>query len=153
MDTGDSAMAHELSAVSGSRSGAYVPHQQGHAPYPSPQAPHEAPPLHMNLAGSPHGMSRSSSSSADSDMPMGLSPRLKHVSHAQDPFRSSVSQTMPHEVPMPPSPPRRQGWKVTFGYRSDCQKCIDRVPGHYSHVVMEGQGLESSPGAVPRRWS
>lgn len=27
------------------------------------------------------------------------------------------------------------GWKVTMGYRADCAKCLQRVPGHYSHVV------------------
>lgn len=108
-----------------------------------PHAPHHAPPLHLNLAGSPHatGMSRSSSSSSDSSL--SLSPHHSrtglHQPQQHQHQQPQQSSPMPQEVPMPPSPQRRQGgWKVTFGYRSDCQKCLDRVPGHYSHVVHDG---------------
>ena len=25
--------------------------------------------------------------------------------------------------------------RLTMGYRADCEKCVHRVPGHYSHIV------------------
>lgn len=25
--------------------------------------------------------------------------------------------------------------RLSMGYRADCDKCVRRVPGHYSHVV------------------
>jgi hypothetical protein len=30
-----------------------------------------------------------------------------------------------------------QSRRLTMGFRADCEKCIRRVPGHYSHIVYE----------------
>ena len=30
-----------------------------------------------------------------------------------------------------------QSRRLTMGFRADCEKCIQRVPGHYSHIVYE----------------
>ncbi|KAM0792258.1 hypothetical protein ACM66B_004952 [Microbotryomycetes sp. NB124-2] len=107
--------------------------------------PHEAPPLHLNLAGSPHGMSRSSSSSSS------LATAVDHQ-QLYDTRSSAIyddSAAVDRPSPAVQTQPRpRQGWKVTFGYRSDCQKCIDRVPGHYSHVVMEATPKSSTGGRL-----
>ena len=34
-----------------------------------------------------------------------------------------------------PDAPRSR--RLTMGFRADCDKCIQRVPGHYSHIVYE----------------
>ncbi|KAK4053765.1 hypothetical protein OIV83_001421 [Microbotryomycetes sp. JL201] len=124
-----------------------MPLHSGVTPHPSYTiassecAPHEAPPLHLNLAGSPHDMSRSSSSS--SSLATAVDPYTAYDTRASAIYDDSSALRQP--TPATQSAPRpRHGWKVTFGYRSDCQKCIDKVPGHYSHVVMEGQGPQSS---------
>ena len=31
----------------------------------------------------------------------------------------------------------RRPWRVTMGYRADCEKCIQKIPGHYSHIVSD----------------
>ncbi|BGO97581.1 hypothetical protein RTBOTA2_001675 [Rhodotorula toruloides] len=96
-------------------------------------APHDAPPLHQHLAGSPQasGMSRSSSSSSVQSMHFAAAPTFPTLPthhEQQDAMMTPVN-----------SPTKRQGgtggWKVTMGYRPDCPKCQQRVPGHYSHVV------------------
>lgn len=117
-----------------------------------PHAPHHAPPLHLNLAGSPHatGMSRSSSSSSDSSL--SLSPHHMRnppsfLHQQQLPSQPQLTST-PQDAPMPPNPQRRQGgWRITFGYRPDCQKCLDRVPGHYSHVVHDNPASQEGNAA------
>lgn len=30
------------------------------------------------------------------------------------------------------------GQRVAMGYRADCEKCVARVPGHYSHILPFG---------------
>ncbi|GAA5867922.1 hypothetical protein JCM5296_005697 [Sporobolomyces johnsonii] len=114
-------------------------------------APHDAPPLHHHLAGSPQTaapMSRSSSSSSTHSMlsvsaPVScptysvLSPPQKHFQ--EHPMHDALPTPLAAmDVPMPQSPLAKrhgQGWKVTMGYRPDCDKCQQRIPGHYSHVV------------------
>ncbi|KAK4058911.1 hypothetical protein OIO90_000357 [Microbotryomycetes sp. JL221] len=123
--------------------------------------PHDAPPLHLNLAGSPQAMSRSSSSSSSAatitfdsrssalydDSAFVTRQQHLHPSsslHGRSLHQRTADTSMSTDTSSPPR--AKQGWKVTFGYRSDCQKCIDRIPGHYSHVVMEGQGMQQTNG-------
>ncbi|GAA5932703.1 uncharacterized protein JCM15063_002181 [Sporobolomyces koalae] len=118
-------------------------------PFSRPPPPHDAPPLYRHLAGSPPprdshlirlDMSRTSSSnsSCSSHVPPGFQvppppsgPFLDPDDHMMDPTTTSHQH---HETP-PPTQPTKRGWKVTMGYRPDCEKCLQRVPGHYTHVV------------------
>lgn len=34
-----------------------------------------------------------------------------------------------------PSSSHRRAPRLQMGFRADCEKCIDRVPGHYSHIL------------------
>lgn len=103
--------------------------------------PHHAPPLHFHLAGCPQpdavsaGLSRSSSASSNSSM--SLSPHHNRTGYHQQHHRQPPP--LAEEVPMPTMAQKKTGggWKVTFGFRHDCQKCLDKVPGHYSHVVSD----------------
>ncbi|GAA5994129.1 hypothetical protein JCM11641_003831 [Rhodosporidiobolus odoratus] len=100
---------------------------------PAPRAPHDAPPLHQHLAGSPgpfsSGMTPSSSDTSIHSFSHSHSHPYPHPAGLHD---------MPQDVPMSPGSAAKHGkggWKVTMGYRPDCDKCQQRVPGHYSHVV------------------
>ncbi|GAA6004685.1 hypothetical protein JCM10207_000981 [Rhodosporidiobolus poonsookiae] len=106
------------------------------SPAPAPRAPHDAPPLHHHLAGSPQALPPSAgaggaeSSSMTPSSSGGSLHSLHSHSHAPGPPHA------PGDHPMSPSAPRAKGgWKVTMGYRPDCEKCQQRVQGHYSHVV------------------
>ncbi|KAM0756332.1 hypothetical protein T439DRAFT_321037 [Meredithblackwellia eburnea MCA 4105] len=97
-------------------------------PPSSPNAPHHPPDLFANLAGSPASLSlalsRSSSGSGCTDTSM------------QSENRTSPS---PPDTRLPTSPQRRNGRaqstaSFSMGYRADCEKCVSRVPGHYSHI-------------------
>lgn len=88
-----------------------------HLPYPhhlsALSPPHQPPSLFANLTGSPHSSSASSGE-------MEVEPRgLEQV--------------------LCPTSPQRRGTRVTMGYRADCDKCVKRVPGHYSHIATEGR--------------
>ncbi|GAA5989906.1 hypothetical protein JCM5350_004959 [Sporobolomyces pararoseus] len=119
-----------------------------------PAAPHDAPPLHQHLAGSPSMTRSSSSSSSHQGMGTGF---LGHSSSGQilQPYPQIPSQTISYgttaqqshndgdnDVSMDSSSQTNQsgqggrgGWKVTMGFRADCEKCQQRIPGHYTHVV------------------
>ena len=36
---------------------------------------------------------------------------------------------------MVPPPQKKKGGRLVMGYRADCKKCRDRVPGHYNHFL------------------
>ncbi|GAA5966394.1 hypothetical protein JCM3765_005088 [Sporobolomyces pararoseus] len=121
---------------------------------PPPAAPHDAPPLHQHLAGSPSMTRSSSSSSSHQGMGTGF---LGHSSSGQilQPYPQIPTQTISYEttaqqtyndgdndVSMDSSSQTNQtsqgtrgGWKITMGFRADCEKCQQRIPGHYSHVI------------------
>jgi hypothetical protein len=107
-----------------------------------PHVPHHAPPLHQHLAGSPQAseslaptsMSRSSSSSSSlGGSEMDISSYHHQAQQKQPPPLLAAG------VPSLSAGQKRTGggWKVTFGFRHDCQKCLQKVPGHYSHVVSD----------------
>ncbi|GAA6016575.1 hypothetical protein JCM11491_006001 [Sporobolomyces phaffii] len=132
-------------------------------PPPPPRAPHDAPPLHYHLAGSP-SMTRSSSSTSllAGGGTTSASAIVGHSSAGQTvhPYPPPIAtQAMSYESssnhPDPDhddvvmdsagAPPpgashgaaggARGSWKVTMGYRADCEKCLARQPGHYTHIV------------------
>ena len=114
---------HSLPSSPGFRGSPFASHHSTPpppAPPSSPVPPHRIPPLYANLAGSPVSQSLSrSSSSTDASM--------------SDPVMD------PHEVRLPTSPQRRprshDGPAFSMGFRADCDKCVARVPGHYSHLT------------------
>lgn len=97
----------------------------------TPLAPHEPPSLSSNLAGSPPRQRYSTSPSIDSleDMDESNSMRMEFI-----------ERVPPQLVQLPPSPPKRPsvaaGYKLTMGYRGDCDKCLRKEPGHYSHLEL-----------------
>lgn len=96
--------------------------------------PHYAPPLFYNLAGSSTSLSRSSSSNENESLAGSPHP----LSHSSDyPFAAA---NIPQRRYLPTVPAQR----VTMGYRPDCEKCVARVPGHYSHLTQS----TSSPTAA-----
>ncbi|GAA5910965.1 uncharacterized protein JCM6883_000662 [Sporobolomyces salmoneus] len=118
---------------------------------PPPAPPHDAPPLHHHLAGSPP-MTRSSSSSSSlagrggmNATPTGFLGHSADGQILQQPFPPPDSDNQMNEgdndVSMDSSQQQQQqsqgkgGWKITMGFRSDCEKCQQRIPGHYTHVV------------------
>lgn len=45
--------------------------------------------------------------------------------------------------------------RFSMGYRADCEKCVRRVAGHYSHVVNEDGVVQVEPiagAAAGTRW-
>ncbi|GAA6050098.1 hypothetical protein JCM3770_001370 [Rhodotorula araucariae] len=93
-----------------------------HAP-----APHDAPPLHCHLAGSPQpwdggaeGMARSSSGASVQSM------------RSMD---AGGGDRCEPESPRKATGARGGGWKVTMGFRADCERCMRREQGHYTHVI------------------
>ncbi|GAA5978245.1 hypothetical protein JCM10908_004285 [Rhodotorula pacifica] len=118
---------------------------------PIPVAPHHAPPLHQHLAGSPQAEQQplSRPPSASSNRPVSLSAPSQlgaasfglagpiDWSQQQPAVLASEDSAMMMDDSAFSAAGRKQGggWKVTMGYRSDCIKCLQRVPGHYSHVV------------------
>ncbi|GAA5885223.1 hypothetical protein JCM6882_009525 [Rhodosporidiobolus microsporus] len=106
-------------------------------PSPVRAAPHEAPPLHHHLAGSPqpqalpgsNGMTPSSSTSsiyASMAYGQGL-PHVHELAMEQD-TSMGVGDAGVGKA-------GQGGWKLTMGFRQDCEKCRNREPGHYSHLV------------------
>ncbi|KAL8283613.1 hypothetical protein RQP46_005408 [Phenoliferia psychrophenolica] len=118
---------HSLPSSPGFRGSPFASHHSTPpppAPPSSPVPPHRIPSLYANIAGSPHSESISlsrSSSSTDASM--------------------SEDQVVvdPREVRLPTSPQRRPrshpGQAFSMGFRADCDKCVARVPGHYTHLV------------------
>ncbi|GAA6029256.1 hypothetical protein JCM8097_003590 [Rhodosporidiobolus ruineniae] len=108
------------------------------APSPAhPRAPHDAPPLHHHLAGSPHssGMTPSSSAGSIHSVHHIHSHHYPHPHHAHAPEPTAGDVSMSPTLVKNGAGAGKGGWKVTMGYRPDCEKCVGRVPGHYSHVV------------------
>ena len=35
----------------------------------------------------------------------------------------------------PPPQKKKKGGRLVMGYRADCEKCRDKVPGHYNHFL------------------
>lgn len=126
--------------------------------HPIPVAPHHAPPLHQHLAGSPQAQqdqppppsrppSATSSGAALAQSQLGAASfgLAGPIDWSQQPA-SVLLGAEDSAMMMDDSTAgaRKQsggtaggggGWKVTMGYRADCIKCLQRVPGHYSHVV------------------
>lgn len=108
-----------------------------------PRAPHDAPPLHQHLAGSPQSQfDPHTGAPISAGMTPSSSTGSLHSSYFQQQQPQPQPHPHPHELhPMPGqdvgmSPAKGGGgWKVTMGYRPDCEKCQQHVPGHYSHVV------------------
>ncbi|GAA5822869.1 hypothetical protein JCM11251_004406 [Rhodosporidiobolus azoricus] len=104
-------------------------------PSPIRAAPHDAPPLHNHLAGSPqpqtgsNGMTPSSStSSLYHSMAYGQGlPHVHELAKERDPSMGGTATSGGRAG--------QGGWKLTMGYRQDCEKCRNREPGHYSHLV------------------
>ncbi|SCZ97748.1 BZ3500_MvSof-1268-A1-R1_Chr4-3g07425 [Microbotryum saponariae] len=124
--------------------------------------PHQAPPLYDHLAGSPFA-STSSSFAMLNPMGTSMSRSASnsssdHSSSSYSTFDSNRIQRQPmayqmdtgsdtahanhlHHRPAPATSmntakraePVANGWKVSMGYRADCEKCVMRVPGHYLH--------------------
>ncbi|TKA56259.1 hypothetical protein B0A53_01551 [Rhodotorula sp. CCFEE 5036] len=129
----------------------------GHLYHPIPVAPHHAPPLHHHLAGSPRAQqepppsrppSATSSGAALAQSQLGAASfgLAGPIDWSQQAASVLVSGAEDSAMMMDDSAAdaRKQsggtdggggGWKVTMGYRADCIKCLQRVPGHYSHVV------------------
>ncbi|KWU46606.1 hypothetical protein RHOSPDRAFT_32066 [Rhodotorula sp. JG-1b] len=126
--------------------------------HPIPVAPHHAPPLHQHLAGSPQAQqdqppppsrppSATSSGAALAQSQLGAASfgLAGPIDWSQQPasvLLGAEDSTMMMDDSTAGA--RKQsggtaggggGWKVTMGYRADCIKCLQRVPGHYSHVV------------------
>ena len=109
------------------------------SPHPHPSAPHEAPPLHQHLAGSPSSMTRSNSNTSSNSSISGMAghliqpfPQTHTISYSNE---TEMDTSMEHSQPSQGGHGQGRGWKITMGYRSDCEKCLQRVPGHYTHVV------------------
>ncbi|POY74483.1 hypothetical protein BMF94_2482 [Rhodotorula taiwanensis] len=113
---------------------------------PTPVAPHHAPPLHRHLAGSPQQDRQTSRPPTPaSGVQSGMAPPSQlgnasfglagPVDWGQQPRTLIRGEDADMMDDAPTSPKRSGGWKVTMGYRADCIKCLQRVPGHYSHVV------------------
>ncbi|GAA5848279.1 hypothetical protein JCM8547_004467 [Rhodosporidiobolus lusitaniae] len=102
-------------------------------PSPCPRAaPHDAPPLHQHLAGSPGPAVMTPSSST------GSLHSMHHLHHYQQQVQPSAVAMADVAMAGPGGQGGgggKGGWKLTMGYRPDCEKCVGRVPGHYSHVV------------------
>ncbi|BGP13775.1 hypothetical protein JCM10213v2_001713 [Rhodosporidiobolus nylandii] len=116
----------------------FMPHVPSHSTAPAVRAPHDAPPLHQHLAGSPQAVSTGMTPSSST----GSLHSYSH-SHPHPHPHPLAHDVEPHELDTPMSPNSaaragKGGWKVTMGYRPDCEKCQQRVPGHYSHVVYSG---------------
>lgn len=46
------------------------------------------------------------------------------------------SQNLGHVATgMAPPPQKKKGGRLVIGYRADCKKCRDKVPGHYNHFL------------------
>lgn len=161
MEQGDEEDAHTLAysplpAMPLSRSSTASPFDSLRS---GPAPPHDAPPLHYHLAGSP-SMTRSSSSSSShhgggaatgflghssSGQVLTPLPSLAYDHHSDVDNDVSMGSTLPPpyvQAQSPgaaataaPAPGGKGGWKITMGFRSDCEKCQQRVPGHYTHVV------------------
>ncbi|GAA5868862.1 hypothetical protein JCM3774_006777 [Rhodotorula dairenensis] len=123
-----------------------------HLYHPVPIAPHHAPPLHRHLAGSPQAEqcppSRPPSVSDAGPGAAGAPAQTSQLGAASfglagpiDWSQQPASAIAAEDAAMTDAATaaaRRHGgggWKVTMGYRADCVKCRQRVPGHYSHVV------------------
>ncbi|GAA5877460.1 hypothetical protein JCM16303_003341 [Sporobolomyces ruberrimus] len=122
-------------------------------PHPHPHPPHEAPPLYNHLAGSPSSTTSMTRSVSDSSSIRGGDYETTLLPHILEPFpnqtisyeTTTTTQNHDNDVSMDPSGVHqaggggnsggKRGWKITMGYRPDCEKCLQRLPGHYSHVV------------------
>lgn len=130
----------------------------GHLYHPIPVAPHHAPPLHQHLAGSPqeHPPPPPSRPPSATSVGAGAAHPQSQLGAASFGLAGPIDwsqQQQPDSVLLDAEDSammmddsaagaRKQtggtgggGWKVTMGYRADCIKCLQRVPGHYSHVV------------------
>lgn len=116
---------------------------------PACAAPHDAPPLHQHLAGSPQpyppstsggsGMARSASGGSVRSMGSAAACGAEADMHAQAHGAMSLSSSSSPRKPSTPMPGtlggRGAGWKVTMGYRADCERCVRQEQGHSTHVV------------------
>lgn len=104
--------------------------------------PHYPPHLASNLAGSPppfdsprfitrSGLYGDGSLSPEQQMRMTPPPEATYGRNAS---MYSMETALPHDHAIPNSPRARPGYKITMGYRADCDKCIRSVPGHYQHL-------------------
>ncbi|GAA6062053.1 hypothetical protein JCM10212_005038 [Sporobolomyces blumeae] len=132
---------------------------------PASAAPHDAPSLYHHLAGSPStstSMTRSTSTDSTHSMTSFAHPLSPpHLTPFPEPHTisydgpttmasrtSEIAMDLQGEEPDPTASSlhnaaglngggagQKGGWKITMGYRSDCEKCQQRIPGHYTHVV------------------
>ncbi|GAA5843701.1 hypothetical protein JCM9279_000107 [Rhodotorula babjevae] len=117
---------------------------------PASAAPHDAPPLHQHLAGSPQpylasssgdgagGMARSASGGSVRSMGSAAAcgAEADLLAHAHAHGSAPASSPRKASTPMPGTlGGRGGGWKVTMGYRADCERCLRQEQGHSTHVV------------------
>ncbi|SCV69052.1 BQ2448_2072 [Microbotryum intermedium] len=151
---------HEMMSTESMHDHSPTPHPQGHY---ATASPHQAPPLYDHLAGSPFAstsssfamldpmsgasMSRSASSSSSDHSSSSYSTfdsnrmQRQPMAYQMDTAPDSGHMNSPHHHPTPATSMNTSkragsaanGWKVSMGYRSDCEKCVMRVPGHYLH--------------------
>lgn len=79
--------------------------------------PHYPPHLGSNLAGSP----------PQSHSPRFRSPEILMAITPPPEHQQKQQQHFPQPKP---------GYKLTLGYKRDCELCINHVPGHYQHLEL-----------------
>ncbi|ORY72227.1 hypothetical protein BCR35DRAFT_354465 [Leucosporidium creatinivorum] len=115
-----------------------ITHPNTHRTDP-PQLPHHAPPLYQHLAGSPQPTSTSMSRSSSSSSSLASEMSISSYPHPQPQPHHQAAPLIAAGVPSLSTNQKRTGggWKVTFGFRHDCQRCLNKEVGHYSHVVSD----------------
>ena len=61
----------------------------------------------------------------------------KNTSSSDSPSRAKLGRRMAVDHSMDIDEPQRKSGKTTLvmGYRADCEKCRNKVPGHFNHIV------------------
>ncbi|KAI9042246.1 uncharacterized protein KD926_005746 [Aspergillus affinis] len=79
------------------------------------------------------GLPSSMNSVSDVDMAYGIS----HTACSSPADRASLWQSSVHlhPRPNPVAKPRNKKATLSMGFRADCEKCHQKVPGHYSHII------------------
>ncbi|BGP45842.1 hypothetical protein JCM10450v2_001677 [Rhodotorula kratochvilovae] len=95
-----------------------------------PPAPHDAPPLHCHLAGSPQPAAAWPAGEG-----MARSPSDGSVQSMRSAGEGAGGEPEPPRKPRAGAAGGGGGWKVTMGFRADCERCARREQGHYTHVV------------------
>ncbi|KAH8432593.1 uncharacterized protein LDX57_010224 [Aspergillus melleus] len=79
------------------------------------------------------GLLSSMNSVSDVDMACSIS----HTASSPPADRASLWQSSAHlhPRPNPVAKPRNKKATLSMGFRADCEKCHQKVPGHYSHII------------------